>query len=90
MLTDVDAIVIPVCARHILVDIGIDARHFCYRVAQGMRSSTASDGMTFFLSFPNGDGGRGGIEEAAYKVRGARKYGLDSLVRAKACGTAGV
>lgn len=27
-LTDVDAVVVPVCARHILVDVRVDARHF--------------------------------------------------------------
>lgn len=26
--TDVDAVVIPVCTRHVLVDVGIDPRHF--------------------------------------------------------------
>lgn len=25
---DVDAVVIPVCTRHVLVDIGVDASHF--------------------------------------------------------------
>ena len=28
-LTDVDAVVIPVCARHVLVDVGVDSGHAC-------------------------------------------------------------
>ncbi len=29
LLTDVDAVVVPVTTRHVLVDVGIDSRHGC-------------------------------------------------------------
>lgn len=28
-LTDVDAVIVPVCAGHVLVDVGVDSGHAC-------------------------------------------------------------
>ncbi len=44
-LTDVDTVVVPVCARHVLVDIGVDSCHDCDYSAARLRCAQRVRGV---------------------------------------------